>query len=276
MKVKTVRSHQFTNALHLQFFIAVINLIKKFNSDTLKISVLFERLKACIKKEEICHKVIHKSDLSALKAECDQERDDIVTGMGKSIKSSLAHFDPKVCESAYRVDIVFRACNNPTLLINMPYDAETAAINNMLQELEEKYHADLDIIGLLPWVKELHIRNDAFDHVATAYNEQQSEKPPFQPKEARQETDAVFKDIVLVIDALIVMEGESTYSPFVTELNTLIKHYNDLLMQHLGRVHAKKEKEKKEKEKKEQEEKEKEQREKEQGTGNKLQGTDEK
>jgi hypothetical protein len=36
------------------------------------------------------------------------------------------------------------------------------------------------------------------------------------------------------------MEGETAYAPFVTELNELIKHYNDLFAQHAGRNKAKK------------------------------------
>jgi hypothetical protein len=36
-----------------------------------------------------------------------------------------------------------------------------------------------------------------------------------------------------------VLEGESEYAPFVTELNELIKHYSDLLAQHEGRNKAK-------------------------------------
>jgi hypothetical protein len=127
----------------------------------------------------------------------------------------------------------------------------------MLQELEsEKYASDVDITGLTEWLTELRSRNNAFNQLAIAYNEQQSEKPLFQPKNARKETDAAYKNIVYVINALIIMEGEEAYSPFVIELNTLIKHYNDLLMQHLGRVHAKKEREKKEREEREKREKE--------------------
>jgi hypothetical protein len=256
IRIEKVRNYRLSNALHLQFFVALINLIKKHNSEALKITALFLLLRACIEREELCHKIIHKSDLSVMKANKDHLRDNIVAGMKNQLISDLLHFDPLVGEAAYRLMLVFNTYNKPTPIINLPYDAETAAINNMLNEFEGKYLADLKITGLDAWANELRIRNDAFDQVAIAYNEQQSEKPPFLPKEVRRETDAVYKDIVLVISAAIVTEGDAAYVPFVTELNTLIKHYNDLLMQHLGRVQAKKEKVKK---KKEQEDKDKEQ-----------------
>jgi hypothetical protein len=254
IRIEKVRNYRLSNVLHLQFFVALMNLIRKFTPEVLKISVFSERLRTCIEREELCFKLIHKSDLSILKANKDQLRDDVVVGIRNRLKSDLLHFDPLVCEAAYRLMLLLERYNKPIPLINLPYDAETAAINNMLQELVKKYAADVKTTGLETWIEELRVRNNAFDQVAIAYNEQQSEKPPFLPKEVRRETDAVYKDIVLVISAAIVSEGDEAYSPFVTELNTLIKHYNDLLMQHLGRVRAKKEKEKKKQEEKENQE----------------------
>ena len=90
--------------------------------------------------------------------------------------------------------------------------------------------------GLTVWVAELRARNDEFDRLAKAYNEQQAAKPPFKIVDVRRETDEAYRNIVLVINALIVMDGETEYAPFVTELNELIKHYSDLTAQHRGRV----------------------------------------
>jgi hypothetical protein len=257
IRIEKVRNYLMPNDLHLQFFVALIYLIKKFNPAALKINVLFDLLCACIEKEDTCYKVVRKSDFSRLKEESDHARDDIVAGIKNHLKSRHKHFDLAVCEATNRLMIVFDNYDNPTPLIHLPYDAETIAINNMLQELESEKHAsDVDITGLGEWLIELRSRNNAFNQLVIAYNEQQSEKPLFRPKNARKETDEVYKNIVYVINALMIMEGEEAYSPFVIELNTLVKHYNDLLMQHLGRVHAKKEKEKKEREEREKREQE--------------------
>jgi hypothetical protein len=93
---------------------------------------------------------------------------------------------------------------------------------------------------LTPWVAELHARNDAFDRLVKACIEQRTTKPSVRMKDTRNETDEVYKNIVLVINPLIVMEGETVYAPFVTEQNELIKHYSDLIAQHFGRNKAKK------------------------------------
>jgi hypothetical protein len=240
MKVETVKNYLLSNALHLQFVIAVWNLIRKFGQSLSKITAQSNVLKDCIDKEDLCYKVIRKSDLSALKAERDNERDTIIIGIKDAVKSALRHFDSNVREAAQRIKIVIDTYNRPVPLINLPYDAETAAVNNLLQEFEGKYANDIATIGLREWVDELRNRNNTFELLTTAYNEQQAEKPSFLFVDVRKETDKAYKDIITVISALMIMEGDAAYTPFVTELNVLIKHYNDLIAQHQGRLHSEK------------------------------------
>jgi hypothetical protein len=214
--------------------------MEKFISLSSKFSPQYAVFLSSVEKEDLCYKVIRKSDLSEAKENADQARDSVIVGINEAVRTAVRHFDPAVNEAARRLKIVMDAYNTPKPLTDLPYDAETASIVNLLQELEGKYAADVQTAGLTGWVSELHARNDVFDSLAKAYNEQQAAKPPFKMKDARNETDEAYRNIVLVINALIVMEGETEYAPFVTELNELIKHYNDLLAQHEGRNKAKK------------------------------------
>jgi hypothetical protein len=246
MKIKDIRKSRLTNAWHLQFMLEIIVLINKFGVILSRITSLFDVFRVGVDKEELCHKFIRKSEISDLKAESDKARDTLVLGIKDALKSALRHFDANVREAAHRLKIVFDAYDRPTPIVDLQYDAETLAINNMLQEFEGKYASDVQIAGLTEWVKELRVRNDAFDLLAKSYNEQLSEKPPFQTQEVRKETDEAYDEIVSAVNGLIVLEKEKAaeYAQFVSEMNTIIKHYNDLLAQHLGRIEAKKEKEK--------------------------------
>ncbi|MDR1602542.1 MAG: DUF6261 family protein [Tannerella sp.] len=243
MKIESIYSHHLTQALHLQFAGEAKGLMEKFDPKTLKIVPQYEVFRASVEKEDLCYKIIRKSDLSEAKEDADQARDVVFTGISEGVRTALRHFDTTVSEAAKRLKIVLDAYNTPKSLTRLPLDAETVAIANLLQEFEGKYGADVQVAGLATWVAELHKRNDAFDRLTKAYNEQQAAKPPFRFKDVRRETDEAYKKIVLVINALIVMEGETAYAPFVTELNGLIKHYNDLYAQHLGRIRAKKQNE---------------------------------
>jgi hypothetical protein len=260
MKLVNIHNNHLTNALHLQFIIDVIKVIRKFNFILLKIPALFENLCKCAEKEELCYKIIHKSNLSELKMEKDHARDTLVLGIKDELKAALRHFDENIRAAGRRLKIVFDTYNKPISLVNQSYDAETVSINNLIKELETDYSEDIKLIGLQPWLNRLRIYNEEFEQLANAYTEQKAEKPLFQPKDARKETDESYKKIVYGINGLIVLEGETEYADFVNELNILIKHYNDILARHLGRIHAGKEKVKEEQE---------EQKQKEQGIENK-------
>jgi hypothetical protein len=246
IKIEKAKIYQYSHALHLKFFIALLALIRQFGAEVLKIGGLFDKISNSVEKEDSCHKIIRKSDISSLKAEKDHARDDIVAGIKKLLESSLHHFDINVREAAYRLKIVFDTYDRPATIINQPYDAETVSINSLLQEWENRYMADLEITGLASWVKELRLRNSAFDELTKRYSEQLADKTHLRPKETRRETDELYKQIITVISGNIITEKEngqeSAYAPFVNELNVLIKHYNDQLAQHLGRLEAKKEK----------------------------------
>jgi hypothetical protein len=239
MKIENIHSQHLTQALHLQFAGEAKGLMEKFNPSTLKIAPQYEGFSASVDKEDLCYKIIRKSDLSETKENADQERDAIIVGLNDGVRTALRHFTPTVSEAAKRLKIVLDACNTPKPLQDLPYDAETLAVNNLLQEFDGRYLADVRAAGFTAWVAELRRRNDKFDRLAKAYNEQQAAKPPFRMKDVRHETDEAYKKVVLVVNALTVMEGEAAYAPFITELNTLIKHYNDLSKQHLGRNRAK-------------------------------------
>jgi hypothetical protein len=104
MKLVNIHKNHLTNALHLQFILEVIKLIRKFNSILLKIPALFENLSSCAEKEERCYKISNKSDLSDLKMEIDHIRDTLVLGIKKSVKLALVHFDEKMINISRRVD----------------------------------------------------------------------------------------------------------------------------------------------------------------------------
>jgi hypothetical protein len=221
-------------------FIAILKLFDKYGSIELKIENQYIILKTCVEKEDLCFKVIRKSDLSALKKKLDKARDELLKAIKDLLKSIRRHFDETVRESGERLSIVFETYDSPTPMKDLPYDEETVVVSNMLDEMEGKYAADVEKTGLTPWLKELRIRNNAFDQATTDYNVQQAEIPSLQSKEIRIETEKAYQDIITIIDAAIIKEGEAAYVPFVSELNTLIKHNNDLVAQRLGRNKAKK------------------------------------
>jgi hypothetical protein len=59
--------------------------------------------------------------------------------------------------------------------------------------------------------------------------------------EVRRECEAVYRQIVERIEALILLNGEALYADFVNELNNLIRRNNNILAARKGRGAASKE-----------------------------------
>ena len=81
------------------------------------------------------------------------------SGMNKMNAAALKHFDPEVQEAAKRLKIVFDTYGN---IAKKPLNEQTAAVYNVLQDLQGKFAADVTTVGIERWVAELQARNSAF------------------------------------------------------------------------------------------------------------------
>ncbi|MDR0605752.1 MAG: DUF6261 family protein [Bacteroidales bacterium] len=243
-KINSARKYQMPHGLHLKFMIAVLVVLLKYEISKVKMKELIDKFSACVDKEDLCYKNVRKSDLSTQKAEKDHERDDMVIGVKNVMKTALFHYDPRVREAARRLKIVFDTFNRPMPIVNQPYEVETVTIKNFIHELETKYAEDIKIIGLVEWLTELAVRNEIFDRLTIAHHEEKAERNPLRPKEVRRDTDEAYNNIIETIEGLIHLETIQDYAALVSELNELVNSYNSQLAQHLGRLHAKKEREK--------------------------------
>jgi hypothetical protein len=236
MKIRNSKNYKFTNALHLQFVLEVLGIIRKFEQIKLKVIDLFNIFEVCVEKENSCYKIVRKSDLSQMKAESDKVRDTLIVGIKHLLKAGIRHFDKDIREAAQRLKIVFDTYDKPVLLIKLSYDAETAAINNLLRELNSKHASDMQKAGITAWVEELKTKNEEFDALVKSSHGKSSEMLDLHLIDLRKETDRAYQELIAFINALITVDKTTSYDQIVTELNTLIKHYDDTLAKHLGRI----------------------------------------
>jgi hypothetical protein len=241
LEIRGIESGRMINALHMEFTVDRLNLFERFGPDTLKIRPQFDVFKLWAGHEDTSYRWVIKSFETEQKAGADHTRDSTLTGIGEGVVFSLRSSNAAVVEAARRVKILLDTYNKPVPIKNLPYDAETAAITNLLQELKGPYAGYVQQLGLTTWVTDLEAQNLAFAQLADVYHEEQTLRPEYTLKEARRGVDHAYAAIVKRLSAWIELEGE-TWRPFVNDLNVLITHYHDILAQHLGRVHSKKQK----------------------------------
>ncbi|MDR2139236.1 MAG: DUF6261 family protein [Tannerella sp.] len=192
---------------------------------------------AKVTQEDSIYKWMRKSEYTVKKLETDHERDRIYEGICGIVRVNLRHFDPAIRDNAVHV-------NN--LLVNYgdvphaDYDAATASIDSIITRLNSPgYLPAVQNLGLAEWVTELASVNALFKSYVDDVTQEQSEKPGITSQTARRETDGALRRITDRVTALINLNGPALYTDFVEKFNVTVNHYNTLVHEHYGRLHAK-------------------------------------
>ena len=244
MKILKFTIGKMQNMEHFQFMTEFYNLILKFNPTSLKIAKFFAVFAALFAREDVCFKLLQKSSYTELMSIADQKRDRLFSGLSDLVSSALKHFSEEVVAAAKRLKILFDTYGN---LAKLGDNKETSGVKNLIQDLEGRFAADLELIGGTAWVAELKASNEAFEELVNARYDEATEKPEDRMKDIRVEIDEVYRDITMAIEAfgkLTDTPAEITrYKGFIDKLNVIIKDYKDRIAQRDGTNTAKKDKE---------------------------------
>jgi hypothetical protein len=231
MKITKIHTTNLRNDEHFQYILEFINLVYKFSAETLKIAPLFATLLSLFALEDKALKKIMKSVLTLDLQDLDKRRDRLFRGIADMNRVALNHFNEKVQEASKRLKILLDTYGN---IARKPMNEATSAIFNLLQELNGKYAADVTLVGLTEWVKELHACNSAFDKLMKTRYEETAMRTDLVLKDCRQDVDNAYHDIVEHINACVIIEGDAKYADFIRNLNVVIDKYMAILAHRRG------------------------------------------
>ncbi|WP_346861704.1 DUF6261 family protein [uncultured Draconibacterium sp.] len=232
MEIKILHLTHLRNEEHYNFNTEVNELIVRFTVEALKIQRYYPAYEAAIANEGEALDVVQKSIFTGPIADADHERDTITLGMEDMIDAALRHFNEDVREAARKLKIAFDGFAG---LTTKPYDQQTAATDKLIELLETKFAGEMTLVGLTPWLPELKAKNQAVVTLVGERYTDESAKTPVKMKTARKQLDAAFRNVIRLLDALIVVDGPEAYEDFVAELNERINKYNKRLSQRDGR-----------------------------------------
>jgi len=226
MKVTDFALTRLRNEEHFQFFTSLRDLVLVFTALALKIEVLFNLFLVAYANELAALDVVRKNAISDDLVDADEERDSVFRGLSDAVKSALNHFNADIRAAAKRLQVLLDTYGN---LAIKPYDAETGGLNSLINDLNTTYTADVNTVGLVGWVTELKAKNKAFDDLKNHRYSDEAAKTILRMKQERVKTDAIYRQIVERINALVVVEGEAAYAGFVNELNKRIEEYDNTI-----------------------------------------------
>lgn len=228
MKTTKTDFQNYRNEEHFFFHTEVKDLITQLNPATLKIQTLFNVYQNLwTKLDEALEKIV-KSSITKDIEEQDLQRDNLFRGLCGYNKAMTNHFKSEFVKAAQRIQIVIDKYGN---LGKKPMFDETASIYNFLQELTDNYAADIQLIGLKDWVVELGIMNDKFKSLLHNRYDETLQKTTLKAKDVRIEIDTAYKNIVLAVEALALLENAEVHKNFITKMNLIVGKYNSMLAQ---------------------------------------------
>ena len=228
------------NEVHAQFNESVNSLIVKTGAAALEIETLYALYKQAFDNELEALDLIRKSELTAQISEQDRLRDSLFRGFSDTVKGFRNHFDPDVRDAANRLwNIVLHYGN----IAQKTLDAETAAINDLMRELQ---HPDLapavQRLQVNDWISRLADENAQFHALMmNRYNEPVG-KTSYRMKTTRVETDRYYRAIVLHVENSVLTGKTNPADAFIVELNAIITRFKNILAQEFGRNKPKTEK----------------------------------
>jgi hypothetical protein len=237
-KVKYITNHT-NNEEHLGFHTETNGLILSFEALNLKIVKPHQAYQAALDEEDEAYKKIRKSALTENISDADSLRDNLYIGIVETVRTALRHFREEVVAAAKRLIILFDTYGN---VAKMSLAKESVAIDNIMQELEGKYAADVQTVGITEWVPELKKANSAVKTLLTARDDEKAAKTTLDMKETRTKVDAAYRDIIVCIEASSIMGEEPVFDDFIHRLNIIIDRFNNAVAQREGKAKAKKEK----------------------------------
>jgi len=97
----------------------------------------------------------------------------------------------------------------------------------LVADLRTKLPAEIVTLAIVDWIDELERQNNVFIALEATRNSEDAKKSDLRMKQVRVVVDAAYNKIVKRINALIVVNGEASYTEFVKELNVRIGRAQD-------------------------------------------------
>ena len=160
----------------------------------------------------------------------DDQRDDALRAYLNMLKAMLA--SPNV-EKAAKAKLLQNIRDKYALNPGDEYMKETTAIAQFVQEMDTNYQAELarQATGLEEFYQALKSANTAFLAKMNERTEEQSYQQKGIVRETRLATEAAYRDLVKLINAMAIMEmPEGFYwDDVINSLNAEIDHYKNIL-----------------------------------------------
>jgi hypothetical protein len=207
-------------------------IMTRYDLQTLGILPQYTAYKGALNIEVDTLDIVLKSEYTGEISAQDSVRDGIFRGLADAVKSALHHFNADKRSAAEKISIVVENYGN---IAAKSFDQETAAIDDLLRELNNSHAADIQLLSLDDWLSQLDSENRTFKELMSKRYAETARRPATRMKAARAGTDSALRALLDMLEALVAVNGPDTYLPFINELNAVSERYKNQIAQMAGR-----------------------------------------
>lgn len=221
---------RMNNGAHFGFIQTVCERIEKETTITANpiAKAAADGLKAALKEEDTWLAVSRKSDLTEEIMTADSERDALYMGYRSAVKGFTRSSTPEKAKAATTL------WNNITahrIASNMQLERETFLIVNLTDDCEKKYAAEVQKLGLKPYVESLKAANEKVKQLLDDRNNSRVSQTAGALRTARRASDAAYLWLARVVNSLVVLDnGNAKCDAFIDYMNVIIKRYKEQVL----------------------------------------------
>ncbi|GIJ95954.1 hypothetical protein CAPN001_05230 [Capnocytophaga stomatis] len=222
MEIQELTLRTIANGAHFAFHNQVLNFVETDTLVSEKVQRLLSPYKAAIAKEKEAMNQSQKSFKTDEIKIADKERDKLYMGFKSAVAAFGSVPDTDIKEAQKRLSQLIKDYGIKT---SMQLDKQTGLLVKFIEELETKYASDVEVLGLKKIVTPLKQTNDRVVNGMSERDEEKKSGKKGTMKEARKEVDTIYRQLIKLINALAIVEGETEYVNCITNINSIITRY---------------------------------------------------
>ncbi len=187
-----------------------------------KVSDLVAALASAIEAEDAALKVSTKSFITDDIAQADQDRDTFYAGYKKAVEGFL-HMP--VADMAQSAKVLKQHIKDYRINTRAQIDQNTGLLANFIADLEGKYASYVSTLGLTLFVTHMKEANERVRTLVRQRNNERMGVAVGALKAARVNTDAAYHNLVNMVNALALVNGDADYAAFIDYVNVEITRY---------------------------------------------------
>lgn len=224
MEIKVISLERMNNGAHYTYMTNVLNRAEADEHIKADAAKQVADFKAALAEEDKYFKVSEKSPKTDLIAAADAERDKLCRNYLKTLKALMNMPDETIATSAKALVQMF---TDYKLDPDEQLDKQTGILLNMVTDWEGKHAQDVTNTNTGKYVELIKAANEKVHALMVERSDEQKEIPVGALKSARKQTDVAYRALVKMVNALVMVNGETDYTDFIKFLNYEIKRYKE-------------------------------------------------